>query len=1307
MNDCDATHCEYGDPWEDPNSPTDCNADPQSCECHPSAQSVFATIDSVMDMTWQYTESAANPCYQIMNSDQCDGNCAYVPQYDYCDISVSAAYGMLQGANATTAVLDFYRVHMYMDAPHCAGQTDSSSCNDVDGCEALDDGSGTFVACVSTISRRVSQAKTACAGTSADFALAEAAIASQSGPPASTWPSNSEFCVAWAKYAVCATWRPHETQADCEQARSGCTYTPGNSNLQPWEAGYNAECNAADAASAAAFSNYDDVLSSYWQQTDPAQNDCTSKDQAACDPSTTDCFWRTYSGGGGGSCTLKSAVANSTLTSSGAPPGMIAYDAVGDYGGRLEAECSLHNGDEAACGAAFGCEFQSYNNGACQTPDWYDLWVVLDACVDDITSAEADTVAEAGGVWGGMAHLTAKASGLPYWPTNAQFCDKWAEQLVCYGSASRAAQDGSSCPAHCIWDSNKMRCNYEDSTFFSFMDDAFDTAEASSVCQSSMDASTCVAQGNGDECVHITFPWDGSSGCVKSITAMRASLQSASAPISVESYVVTNNMYTLVCNPIQDEQTCDDTDGCSWRTSSSGSASCGTNSAYRLLQAADACADVPNIDFDAVAVANGYADMSEVTAAAYKLPSIEELCDAWEADVLCGGRFVHLTEAECANSPCAWDVSSGTCGHDVENAYPQEMSDLLSTDPAVGPMASNVSACAAAASNCNAEAECFLEADGTCNVKSSVAQVVAASLGYPGNVFPSMVAYEFHFAQVCGTRADQSSCENGDLQCTWDATASQCSTSSAYALATAANACVDTFPRVDFSGAASALGTTMDAAFTASGVVKSAPTLASCTVVAPANGTLGACPGTLQHGETCTPACNSGHVLSGESACNDGTLVPAVCLPPCTVVAPANGQLGNCTQELPRGETCVPSCDAGFTLSGSLTCDGGGTLQPAFCMPRYFTTAEFCPAWEAQIFCSFSDDAVSCSAQSQCAWDGNAGECVPSGTLLKSALASTEAMMQMALSDESTACSGLSSANCSAADNCTWWSRENSCEVAVSTIQDALTRDDAPITAFAYATLDSMERSCNGVVDESECASRPDCEPVRNDNDGSFDFCGMFEPRYLAFAAVECVGTTATFESAAANMSTTIHEVQDSVFSFPDGDTFCAAWEANITCASVNITANCNSTQSCAWNVDDGVCEVSDVYPVPTPAEPDVVCVTLNETWCESTESCRWTGSSCVRVPATRRSTIFDDSRIHRRGTRPRARRSYVGVRVAVHAIDVRDGRRRVRVESGGSALRAFGESRRPAVGRSGGAARRHRDGQARLPPTKGVRCPA
>ena len=195
--------------------------------------------------------------------------------------------------------------------------------------------------------------------------------------------------------------------------------------------------------------------------------------------------------------------------------------------------------------------------------------------------------------------------------------------------------------------------------------------------------------------------------------------------------------------------------------------------------------------------------------------------------------------------------------------------------------------------------------------------------------------------------------------------------------------------------------------------------------------------------------------------------------------------------------------------------------------------------------------------------------------------------------------------------------------MAVSTIQDALTRDDAPITAFAHATLESMERSCNGVVDESECASRPDCEPVRNDTDGSFDFCGMFEPRYLALAAVECVGTTATFASAAANMSTTIHEVQDSVFSFPDGDTFCAAWEANITCASVNIAANCNSTQSCAWNVDDGACEVSDAYPAPTPADPDVVCVTLNETWCANPRN-RADGTVLrARVSTTRKAPLF------------------------------------------------------------------------------------
>ena len=139
--------------------------------------------------------------------------------------------------------------------------------------------------------------------------------------------------------------------------------------------------------------------------------------------------------------------------------------------------------------------------------------------------------------------------------------------------------------------------------------------------------------------------------------------------------------------------------------------------------------------------------------------------------------------------------------------------------------------------------------------------------------------------------------------------------------------------------------------------------LPPCPVVAPANGTLGNCTQELPSGETCTPECNSGYVLSGESTCNDGTFVPAVCLLRARWWPRRTVSLATARKSCQGARRAHTSCDAGFTLSGSITCDGGGTLQPAFCMPRYFTTAEFCPAWEAQIFCSFSDDAMSCSSK--------------------------------------------------------------------------------------------------------------------------------------------------------------------------------------------------------------------------------------------------------------------------------------------------------------------------------------------------------
>ena len=84
----------------------------------------------------------------------------------------------------------------------------------------------------------------------------------------------------------------------------------------------NPECTVSNATSAEAFENYEGELNDYVSQFTSA---CSQywDDETACQ-SSTDCFWITDRG----HCRWKSAVANSTLTSSGAPPGIIAYDAV-------------------------------------------------------------------------------------------------------------------------------------------------------------------------------------------------------------------------------------------------------------------------------------------------------------------------------------------------------------------------------------------------------------------------------------------------------------------------------------------------------------------------------------------------------------------------------------------------------------------------------------------------------------------------------------------------------------------------------------------------------------------------------------------------------------------------------------------------------------------------------------------------------------------------------------------------------------------------------------------------------------------
>ena len=100
----------------------------------------------------------------------------------------------------------------------------------------------------------------------------------------------------------------------------------------------------------------------------------------------------------------------------------------------------------------------------------------------------------------------------------------------------------------------------------------------------------------------------------------------------------------------------------------------------------------------------------------------------------------------------------------------------------------------------------------------------------------------------------------------------------------------------------------------------------------PANGAVGNCTDQLLSGTACQPACDPGYFVSGPSVCDDGVLTPAVCVRYCDASAPpANGGVGDCVEYLSSGTTCQPTCDEGYIVSGKTSCDAAGTLTAADC----------------------------------------------------------------------------------------------------------------------------------------------------------------------------------------------------------------------------------------------------------------------------------------------------------------------------------------------------------------------------------------
>ena len=115
----------------------------------------------------------------------------------------------------------------------------------------------------------------------------------------------------------------------------------------------------------------------------------------------------------------------------------------------------------------------------------------------------------------------------------------------------------------------------------------------------------------------------------------------------------------------------------------------------------------------------------------------------------------------------------------------------------------------------------------------------------------------------------------------------------------------------------------------------------ACSVNTPPDGgNLGACPSTLEHGQTCNFECDDGYRLVGDTSCSFGALTEGVCVPsPCdSITGPVNGSMGNCTPSLAHGETCVPTCDVGFSRKGVTYCNYGvasiASCEPSASNPR-------------------------------------------------------------------------------------------------------------------------------------------------------------------------------------------------------------------------------------------------------------------------------------------------------------------------------------------------------------------------------------
>ena len=351
-----------------------------------------------------------------------------------------------------------------------------------------------------------------------------------------------------------------------------------------------------------------------------------------------------------------------------------------------------------------------------------------------------------------------------------------------------------------------------------------------------------------------------------------------------------------------------------------------------------------------------------------------------------------------------------------------------------------------------------------------------------------------------------------------------------------------------------------------------AVTLATCDAsAAPTNGAVGTCTSTLASGSTCQPTCNTGYTVSGTSSCYDGTLTAATCsASPCDAsAAPANGAVGTCSSTLASGSTCQPTCNAGYTVSGTSSCTLGA-LTAATC------SANPCDASAAPANGAVGDCTSTLASGSTCQPTCNAGYTV-SGT--SSCLAGT----LTAATCSASPCDASAAPANGAVGTCTSTLASGStCQPTCNAGYTVSGTSSCTLGALTAATCsaspcDASAAPANGAVGTctSTLASGSTCQPTCN---AGYTVSGTSSCTLGALTAATCSANPCDASAAPANGA-----VGDCTSTLASGST------CQPTC---NAGYTVSGTSSClAGTFTTAECSVAPSPPPPSPPPPAAAAV--------------------------------------------------------------------------------------------------------------------